>query len=91
MEHAVAIPTPDAPLPQSAGRASRRALIVGILGVAVSFPGLTSRPDLFFHSYLLAFVFWNGIAVGSLAVLMLQYLTGGAWGIAIRRPARGED
>ena len=42
-------------------------------------------PDQFFRSYLLAFVFWNGLALGSLAVLMLQYLTGGAWGIAIRR------
>ena len=47
------------------------------------------EPDQFFRSYLLAFVFWNGLAVGSLAILMLQYLTGGAWGIAIRRRARG--
>ena len=27
------------------------------------------------------------LALGSLALLMLQYLTGGAWGIVIRRPA----
>ena len=30
--------------------------------------------------------FWSGIALGSLAVLMLQYLTGGEWGVVIRRP-----
>ncbi len=64
----------------------RRMLIVGVLGLAVSIPGLMSKPEMFYRSYLLAFVFWNGLAVGSLAVLMLQYLTGGAWGIAIRRP-----
>ena len=27
-----------------------------------------------------------GVSVGSLAWLMLQYLTGGAWGVVIRRP-----
>jgi hypothetical protein len=61
-------------------------LIVGILGLATSIPALMGKPEMFYRSYLLAFVFWNGLAVGSLAVLMLQYLTGGAWGIAIRRP-----
>ena len=47
--------------------------------------GALGNAEQFFRSYLLAFVFWNGLAVGSMAVLMLQYLTGGAWGIAIRR------
>ncbi len=61
-------------------------LIVGVLGLATSIPALMGKPEMFYRSYLLAFVFWNGLAVGSLAVLMLQYLTGGAWGIAIRRP-----
>jgi hypothetical protein len=39
----------------------------------------------FFHSYLFAFSFWVGISVGSLALLMLQHLTGGGWGLVIRR------
>lgn len=39
----------------------------------------------FFHGYLVGFVFWTGITVGSLALLMLQHLTGGAWGLVIRR------
>ena len=63
----------------------KRALPVGVVMLAGSVAGGIARPDQFFRSYLLAFVFWNGLAVGSLAVLMLQYLTGGAWGIAIRR------
>jgi hypothetical protein len=32
-----------------------------------------------------AYNFWLGIALGSLVILMLQYVTGGAWGFAIRR------
>ena len=39
----------------------------------------------FFHSYLVAYMFWIGIALGSLALLMLQHLTGGGWGLVIRR------
>jgi hypothetical protein len=61
------------------------ALVVGVLGIAACVVGALGNPDQFFRSYLLAFVFWNGLTVGSIAVLMLQYLTGGAWGIAIRR------
>ena len=73
-------------VPDGVQRLGRPMLIVGILGLAVSVPALMGKPDMFYRSYLLAFVFWNGLAVGSLAVVMLQYLTGGAWGIAIRRP-----
>ncbi len=39
----------------------------------------------FFRSYLVGFMFVTGIAVGSLAILMLQHLSGGAWGLVIRR------
>ena len=39
----------------------------------------------FFRSYLLAILFWTGISVGCLAVLMLQHVTGGWWGLVIRR------
>jgi hypothetical protein len=85
MTNVTDIPT-DAALVQDTGRFGKRALAVGILALAVSaFFGM-SHHEQFHRSYLLAFVFWNGLAVGSLAVLMLQYLTGGAWGIAIRRP-----
>lgn len=67
------------------GRGSKRAFAVGVFALGGSAAYGFAHPDQFFRSYLLAFVFWNGLAVGSLAVLMLQYLTGGAWGIAIRR------
>jgi len=66
-------------------KASRTALFVGLAALVACGLGAAANPGQFFRSYLLAFVFWNGLATGSMAVLMLQYLTGGAWGIAIRR------
>jgi hypothetical protein len=47
--------------------------------------GLFLDRDQFFHSYILGFTFWTGISVGSLALLMLQHLTGGGWGLVTRR------
>ncbi len=75
----------DPGLAAETARRSRAAFIVGILALGTALAYGSAHPDQFFRSYLLAFMFWNGLAVGSLAVLMLQYLTGGAWGISIRR------
>ncbi len=67
-------------------RLRRPLLAAGIVGSAACAAGAFLTPVQFFRSYLFAFVFWAGIALGSLAVLMLRYVTGGAWGVPIRRP-----
>jgi hypothetical protein len=64
-----------------------RALIAGIVGSVLLFAGLFVNPFQFYRSYLWAYTFCVGLACGSLAWLMMQYLTGGAWGVVIRRPA----
>ena len=63
-----------------------RAGVVGIAGLAAVAAGGFFWPAQFFRSYLWAYIFYLGIASGCLALLMLQYLTGGAWGMVIRRP-----
>ena len=71
--------------PPELSRVRTGALMVGVLFSVLSVAGLlTDRPQ-FFHAYLVGFVFWMGITLGSLALLMLQHLTGGAWGLVIRR------
>jgi hypothetical protein len=71
--------------PPNLSRLQRIALIIGaIFLVVLIVAGLFYREQ-FFRSYLLGFTFWAGIALGSLALLMLQYLTGGGWGFVIRR------
>ena len=47
--------------------------------------GAAFSPEHFFRSYLVAWNFWLEIALGSLILLMIQYLTGGAWGLLLRR------
>ncbi|MDQ1707960.1 MAG: hypothetical protein QOJ88_1171 [Pyrinomonadaceae bacterium] len=71
--------------PASVARLQRLALIVGVTFTALLALGFFVNRDQFFHSYLFAFSFWAGISIGSLALLMLQHLTGGGWGLVIRR------
>jgi hypothetical protein len=72
--------------PESVGRLGKRALVVGVLGLVVSIVGWITKPEDFFRSYLVAFLLVLGWSLGSLGLLMLQHLTGGQWGILIRRP-----
>jgi hypothetical protein len=61
-------------------------LAVGVLALAACVVGWAIDPILFFRSYLASFVFWVGLALGSLGVLMMQYVTGGRWGRILQRP-----
>ncbi|MFY9574481.1 MAG: hypothetical protein WAV20_24025 [Blastocatellia bacterium] len=72
-------------IPAEIDQFQRRALIVGLGGVALCILGAFFNLDQFFRSYLVAYVFWTGIALGCLAILMLQHMSGGAWGLVIRR------
>jgi hypothetical protein len=76
----------DYKAPESVDRLRLRALIAGVIGVAICAIGAIKSPGQFFPSYLLAFMFVLGLSLGSLGLLMLQHLTGGDWGIMIRRP-----
>ena len=61
------------------------ALGVGGIGTIACAIGLWLQPEQALRSWLLGFIFWGGITIGSIGIIMLQYLTGGAWGVVIRR------
>jgi len=63
----------------------RQSMIVGIVFLVGLLLCLLLDRRQFFQSYLIGWTFWTGIAIGSLALLMLQHLTGGGWGFVIRR------
>ena len=63
----------------------KRALIACAVFLLVLVAGVFLNAQEFFRAYLIGWTFWTGIAVGSLALLMLQHLTGGGWGLVIRR------
>src|SRR2546423_10209911 len=64
-----------------------RTLALGVGGIALIIwaIGAYFNTEQALRSWLLGFIFWGGIGVGCLGILMLQYLTGGAWGVVIRR------
>ena len=67
-------------------RFQRVSLIIGLVFTVVLFVGIFTNHTQFHRSYLFAFTFWMGFPLGSLVLLMLQHLTGGGWGLVIRRP-----
>jgi hypothetical protein len=63
----------------------RLALTVGCIGLGLCAIGGIFQHDQFFQSYLVAYLFWLGIALGCLPIVMLYHLTGGRWGSVVRR------
>ncbi len=76
----------DYKAPESVSRVEKRALVIGVLGLVGCIIGWNIQKDVFIRSYLVAFLAVLGLSLGSLGLLMLQHLTGGHWGIMIRRP-----
>ena len=71
--------------PPNVNRVQQGALITGAVFTVIFAIGFFVNRDQFFYSYVFAFSFWAGISIGALALLMLQHLTGGGWGLVIRR------
>ncbi len=63
----------------------RRSLVIGavcsVIAIALGF----TNPQVFFRGYLVSFMDWLGICLGSMVILMIRHLTGGGWGMVIRR------
>ena len=75
METTYAPPVADIATPRS------RALIGGGIGLAGCAIGFLIDRDQFFRSWLIAYLLFLSIALGSLALMMVQHLSGGAWGV----------
>src|SRR5205807_3353190 len=67
------------------GRWQRNSLFVGGVGALVAIVGLLLDRQQFLRSYLFAYLYWTGMALGCLAILLLHHVVGGKWGMVIRR------
>ena len=67
------------------GRFQQQALVVGVVALVAGAIGAAMNLDQFFRSWLIGFLFCLSLALGSLALLMLQHLSGGQWGLVSRR------
>jgi len=72
--------------PSSVDRLQKAGLFVGGVAALMAIFGLTKSPADFYQSYIYSYMLVLGLTLGSLGLLMLQHLTGGIWGIVIRRP-----
>ncbi len=66
-------------------RLQSRALVLGVVALALSAVEVFLNPTQFFRSYLFGIVFWTGAGLGCLGILMLHHMVGGRWGFVIRR------
>ena len=76
----------DYKAPASVGRVQTAGLAIGGVALLAAIFGAVSSPQKFYQAYLFSYMLVLGLTVGSLGLLMLQHLTGGQWGIIIRRP-----
>ena len=57
------------------------ALIAGVAGLVVCALGFVVDRGHFFRSWLISYLLVLGIALGSMALMMIQHLSGGTWGV----------
>jgi hypothetical protein len=77
--------TADVAIPELKGL-QQRLFIAGAAGALVSAIGWFVEPTQFLQSYLMAYMLCLGVTLGCLALGMVHQLSGGAWGVVIRRP-----
>jgi hypothetical protein len=75
----------DLMAPPVAQTMQQRSLVIGAIAAIASVAGAFIAPDSFYSAYLTGFMFWLGLSLGCMAILMLYHLVGGAWGTVIRR------
>jgi hypothetical protein len=62
-----------------------RALLIGAGALVLCAVGFFINRDQFFRAWLIGYMLWLGIALGSMGLMMIHHLSGGAWGMVVRR------
>jgi hypothetical protein len=76
----------DYQAPASVSQLQSVGIGVGGVGVLLALYGWMKSPAEFYQAYIFSYMLVLGLTLGSLGLLMLQHLTGGIWGMVIRRP-----
>lgn len=63
----------------------RTALIVGIAGLVACGIGFAIDRGNFFRAWLVGYLLWLGVSLGSMGLMMVHHLSGGGWGMVVRR------
>ena len=75
----------DLMAPAVAESIQTRSMFVGLVGAVAAIAGAFLAPESFYSAYLISYMFWLGLSLGCLAILMLYHMVGGSWGTVARR------
>lgn len=62
-----------------------RSLVIGGAALLLCAVGFFLNRDQFFRAWLIGYMLWLGVALGSMGLMMIHHLSGGAWGMVVRR------
>src|SRR4029077_2730609 len=77
--------TPADSIGAQIGRWQRNSLLLGLAGVLLAVVAFLFDREQLLRSYLFAYLYWTGMALGCMAILLLHHVVGGKWGMLIRR------
>src|SRR5450631_860265 len=60
-------------------------MLAALISIIACVAGYVTNPERFFRSYLVAFTFTSAIGLGAFFFVMVQYLSGSAWSVTMRR------
>jgi hypothetical protein len=74
-------------MPAQASKWQTTCLGIGVLAALLCVAGfvMESQREQVMRGYLIGFMLWLGLSLGCMAMLMVQHLSGGLWGLSIRR------
>jgi hypothetical protein len=67
------------------GQWQRTSLLIGIAAALLLTTGFLFDRGQALRSYLFAYLYWIGMGLGSMGILLLHHTVGGKWGMVIRR------
>ena len=86
MEHSPSVVADNYQLESGRWATGRNVLVfAALLSIIGCIFGYISEPERFFRSYLVAFSFTAAIGLGAFFCVMVQYPTGSAWSVVVRR------
>ena len=85
MSHAATV-TPNYRLESARWSTGRNVLVLAaLISIVACVAGYFQDPDRFFRSYLVAFAYTCAIGLGAFFFVMVQFLSGSAWSVTMRR------
>jgi hypothetical protein len=72
-------------VPVEVANSQKMYLSIGVVGALACIAGYVMQPEQMMRGYLIGYMLWIGLSLGCMALLMVQHLSGGLWGLSIRR------